>query len=243
MSSAMKKMIPVWGIGLVLLALRYVEKTTGFDAGTGLTVPTSVRGVLIAGVAAAAVYAVLAGIRKSGKKPAFEEHFARPGKMAGVLITGSFLLMAGGVLQGYQAMGEEMRIALLAAGAFAAATGFGLIFLTKQMERGEARHVAPLLPALFFNAFWVLSLYLPAGSDPILARYWLPILASAMNAYAFAQLAGFFRQESKVRSFDIVARLAVMLCIASAAESGIAGALLFAGNAVAVSAFLALEKE
>ena len=243
MSSAMKKVIPLWGIGLVLLALRYVEKITGFDAGTGLAVPTAARGILIVCVAAAAVYAVLTGIRKSGEKPTFGEHFAQPEGEKGILTAGSFLLIAGGVLQAAQSMGDKMMIASLAAAGFAVLTGFGLLFLTKQMRRGEAEHVAPLLPALFFHAFWVLSLYLPAGSDPVLARYWLPILAAAMSAYAFAQLAGFFRKESKIRSFGIIARLSVMLCVAAAAESGVAGALLFVANAVTVSTFLALEKE
>ena len=43
MNSAMKKIIPLWLIGLALFGLRFVETRTGFDAVTGLTLPTVAR--------------------------------------------------------------------------------------------------------------------------------------------------------------------------------------------------------
>ena len=57
MNSAMKKIIPLWLIGLALFGLRFVETRTGFDAVTGLTLPTVARPVLIGGLVLAALYA------------------------------------------------------------------------------------------------------------------------------------------------------------------------------------------
>ena len=101
--------------------------------------------------------------------------------------------------------------------------------------------MAPLLPALFFGVFLVLAIYLPAASDPVLARYYLQMLAAAMVAFAFAQLSGFLQNESCRRRFPPVADLAVMLSIAAMADGGVALTLLFCGCAVILSVFLWLQ--
>ncbi|MBR3704154.1 MAG: hypothetical protein IKM11_01515, partial [Oscillospiraceae bacterium] len=67
-----------------------------------------------------------------------------------------------------------------------------------------------------------------------------PILAAAVSAYALAQLAGFFRAETRVRTFRFVASYAVTLCIAALAELN-AHSILFAACALLLSVFLALE--
>ena len=244
MNSVKKKLLPLWGIGLALFGLRLAEKLTGFDPVTGLAVPTPARYALIAAVVLAGAYAVAAGWKYHQDKPAFEEHFAAPGKWKGALVLGGFLFIGGGLWLGGQAGANHLGLAPMATAGLAALTGCGILVLTKRMGDEEADStVAPLLPALFFAAFWMLSLYIPTGTDPVLARYWLPILAAGMCAYALAQLAGFFRGESRVRDFAIVARLAVMLSIGAAAEPDVTYAPLFIGCAVVLSAFLALEKE
>ena len=243
MNSAVKKIIPLWAVGLALFALRFLETRLGFDAATGLAVPTLTRPALIAGVVLAAVYAAGAVMKRSTACPAFDEHFAAPEQWKLLLVLGSFLYMGGGAWLGVQTVMQQAGIAPLITAALAFATGGGFLVLTKRMGDGEADSVIVLLPGLFFSAFWVLSLYLPTGADPVLARYWLPILAAAMQAYALAQLSGFFQKESRVRSFGFTARTAVMLCIAAAAEPNLTFAPLFLGSALVMSAFLALERE
>ena len=105
--------------------------------------------------------------------------------------------------------------------------------------------VLPLLPAMFFAVFFVLTVYLPAGADPVLARYYLPVLAASVTAYALSQLAGFLRRESSARSFVWTADCAVILCLAAMADSLSSPGLLllYAGCALLLSVFLLLRRE
>ena len=243
MNSAMKKVFPLWLIGFVLFGLRFAETRMGFDTDTGLALPTAARPVLIGGVMLAALYAAVSVMKRSTERPVFDEHFAAPEKAKTILVLGSFLYMGGGVWLGIKTVTEQAGIASLVTAALAVVAGCGFLVLTRQMGNGEADSVTPLLPGLFFSAFWMLSLYLPTGSDPVLARYWLSILAAAMQAYALAQLSGFFRKETRPRSFGFTAQVAVMLCIAAMAEPNLRFTTLFLGSAVVMSAFLALEQE
>jgi len=243
MNSSLKKVISAGCIGIVLFALRFAEKLTGFDTATGLSVPSMARTLLIAAVVFALGYALVSSLRLGKGRPTFEAQFAVPEKAKLVLVLGSFLFIGGGVWLVADALVQHSGIATLVTGGLAVVTGGGLLILTGQMARAEAYSVAPLLPALFFSAFWVLSLYIPAGSDPVLARYWLPILAAAMSAYAFAQLAGFYRGESKTRAFHGTATFAVMLDIAAMAEMNGAVTVLFLASAMVLGVFLALERD
>lgn len=243
MNPTMKKMAPVWGFSAALFLLRLSENMIGFDSETGLAVPIMLRYVLI-GVLLLAVLTTVIRCRKvPADCPTFAERFASPDKSTPALILGCFLFIGGGIWLGFNGVKEQSGIATLVTAAMAFATGGGLLILVKQMRDGETDSVTPLLPAMFFGAFWVLTLYLPAGRDPVLARYWLPILAAAAASYAFAQLSGFFRRETKARTFSVMARLAVMLCAAAAAELQFTYTALYAACVVVLSGFLALEKE
>ena len=98
---------------------------------------------------------------------------------------------------------------------------------------------------MFFAVFFVLTVYLPAGADPVLARYYLPVLAASAAAYALSQLAGFLRRESSARSFVWTADCAVILCLAAMADSLSSPGLLllYAGCALLLSVFLLLRRE
>ena len=134
-------------------------------------------------------------------------------------------------------------MAAIAAGVLAVISGGALLYLARAMRTGAAVTVAPVLPAMFFGVFLVLAVYLPAADDPVLARYYLPVLASAMVAYAFSLLAGFLRGESSPRSFTPVANLAVIASVAAMADGGIPQKLLFGGCAVILSVFLLLQRQ
>lgn len=234
----------LWVQGLLLFALRLAQLRTGFDAGTGLAVaslPGTLLAVLLA--ACAAVELVLC-LRLPEEKTTFDAQFAPPGKATPCLVAGSFLLAAGGALLLAAAL-PARGAAAIAAGILAVAAGGGFLLLTRQLRSGGTAGVLPLLPAMFFAVFFVLTVYLPAGTDPVLARYYLPVLAASLTAYAFSQLAGFLRRESSARSFVWTADCAVLLCLAAMADSLSSPGmlLLYAGCALLLSVFLLLRRE
>ncbi len=236
------KITPALCAGCLLFLLRLMENLTGFDRATGLTTPTVLRYILVAAVLLALLLTPILCRGMSIGRPLFPDHFSAPEKKKTALVFGSFLFLGGAVALGAHAVMNHAGIAPLVTAVLAFASGAGLLVLTRQMGIGETESVTPLLPVLFFAAFWVLTLYIPAGSDPILARYWLPILAAAAAAYAFSLLAGFFRGETKVRTFNVVGRAAVMLCLAAAAELTLTFLPLFLGSALILSVFLSLQK-
>ena len=242
MKFAPNKTAPALCMGGVLFLLHLAENLLGFDHETGLAVPTVLRYALIGATVLFVLLTILLCRSFPADRPLFSEHFAVPEKAKAALVLGSFLFMGGGALLGAVTVLTHGGVAPLVTAALAVVSGLCLLVLTKRMRAGEADSVTPLLPVMFFSAFWVLSLYLPAGSDPILARYWLPILAAAAVAYAFSLLAGFFRQETKARTFNMVGRAAMMLCFAAAADLDFTSALLFLGCAVILGALLSLQK-
>ena len=143
------------------------------------------------------------------------------------------------------AAGAAACVCLLASAA-AVAAGGGFILLTRQVRRGDTLTVFPLLPAMFFSVFFVLAVYLPEESDPVLSRFYIPVLAAAMAAAAFSLLAAFLRQEGNLRTFTFVGNLSVMFCLAAAAAwvgGDWAKAPLFLGCALVLSVFLFLSRE
>lgn len=234
----------LWVQGLLLFALRLAQLRTGFDSETGLAV-ASLPGTLLAALLAVCAAAELVlCLRLPGEKSAFDVQFARPERAVPCLVAGSFLLAAGGALLLVSAL-PARGVAAMAAGILAVAAAGGFLLLVRQLRAGGTAGVLPLLPAMFFAVFFVLTVYLPAGADPVLARYYLPVLAASAAAYALSQLAGFLRRESSARSFVWTADCAVILCLAAMADSLSSPGLLllYAGCALLLSVFLLLRRE
>lgn len=234
----------LWVQGLLLFALRLAQLRTGFDSETGLAV-ASLPGTLLAALLAVCAAAELVlCLRLPGEKSAFDVQFARPERAVPCLVAGSFLLAAGGALLLVSAL-PARGVATMAAGILAVAAAGGFLLLVRQLRAGGTAGVLPLLPAMFFAVFFVLTVYLPAGADPVLARYYLPVLAASAAAYALSQLAGFLRRESSARSFVWTADCAVILCLAAMADSLSSPGLLllYAGCALLLSVFLLLRRE
>lgn len=233
----------LWFEGLLLFALRLTQNLTGFDPDTGLSLPSLAGVILVVLLAADVLYELLECRRLDKTRAGFSQRFAAPQKEVPFLAVGCFLLIAGGGLTALSGAGGASGVAALAAGVMAIVSGGGILFLVRSMRSGGAVSVAPVLPAMFFGVFLVLAIYLPAADDPVLARYYLPVLAAAMVAYAFSLLAGFLRGESSPRSFTPVADLAVILSVAALADGDISQKLLFAGCAVILSVFLLLQRQ
>lgn len=229
--------------GLVLLLLRFLENTTGFDAATGLSLHQLPGKLLAVAVIALLVLEALLALRLPKARRSAEAHFAPPQKSLPLAVAGCMLLAAGGVLLAIPAISVRGGLANLATGVLALLAALGLLAALRKLRTGSAPSVAPLLPALFFGVFLVLTVYLPSTSDPVLARYYLPVLAAAMVAYALAQLAGFFRRESSARGFTPTANCAAALSLAALSDGALPQKLLFLGCALVLTIFLGLQRE
>lgn len=231
--------------GVCLFILRMAQNLTGFDPETGLAVPT-LPGKLLPWVLLALFALEFLTTRKLSKEKAdFETVFAAPNKSTTAVIVGSMLLMAGGLLTALAILPAGVRgaanIAAVAAAGLAVFTGAGLLVLTRKLRDGQPVSAAALLPGIFFGVFFVLAMYLPHTADPVLGRWYLPVLAAAMCAFAFAQLAGFTQRDSSPRSFAFPAETAVMTSIAAAADGSQGQVLLFCGCALILGVFLVLQ--
>lgn len=234
----------LWLQGLLLFALRLAQNRTGFDPETGLSLPSVPGMVLAVALVACAVAELALSFRRSGERADFASQFTPPGREMPVLVAGCFLLAAGGVLLLLGAL-PQRGIAAMTAGLLAVAAGAGLLLLLRQVRADGDASVFYALPSMFFAVFLVLAVYLPEESNPVLARFYVPVLAAAMVAYAFSQLAGFFRRESTPRAFVRAADLAVLLCLAALADAlGRPGyLLLFGGCALLLTTFLLLCRD
>lgn len=233
----------LWAQGLALFALRLIQLRTGFDPETGLSLP-SLPGTLLAAALAVCALAELAlCLRLPRDNVSFAAQFTSPERSMPALVAGCFLLAAGGVLLLAEAL-PIRGVAAMVTGLLAVAAGGGFLLLIRQIRSGGEPTVFPILPAMFFSVFFLLSAYLPADSDPVLARFYLPVLAAAVTAFAFSELAGFLRRESSPRRFAWTAECAVTLCIAALADAltSPGRCLLYAGCALLLSVFLLLSR-
>ena len=237
-------------LGLLFFGLRLLQLRSGFDPEPGRARPSAAGTALAACLAAAAALEALLALRLSKEKMPFRRRFAPVGGMKMALVMGAMLLIAGSALMAACAV-IGSGIALGAAGLLGATAGVGVLLFTQQTGRRVDLSVMPLLPAMFFAVFLVLAEYLPEADNPVLAGYYIPVLAAAMTAYAFSQLAGCVQGESSPRWFTPIAELAAALCIAAAADGlasfsgglwGISKVLVYAGCALTLLAFLALQR-
>ena len=239
-SSFLKNIGRLWLVGGSMLALRVVQNRVGFDS-EGLAVPNLPGKVLAGLIVAAFLVEVILCMRLPKASIPFSQQFASPEKSLLAAICGCMLLVFGGGLLVFESLQAGSGIAPLAAGVLAVLAGIGLVVLIRQLKNGEVDSVLPLLPTLFFSVFLVLTIYLGAEGDPVLARFYLAVLASSMTAFAFAQLSGFLMGEGSSRRFTPTADLAVMLSLAALADGSRATALLFGGCAIILSIFLWLQ--
>ena len=179
-SSFWKQTGRVWCSGLILFGMRAIQNQTGFDPETGLALPSVAGTALVIGLAVLAALEVLFSLSLSKEKVDFEHHFAPPEKSLTALIIGCMMLVAGGILLALESVTTGGGIAPIVTGALAALTGIGFLVLGRQMRAWDELNVTPTLPSLFFGVFLVLTVYLPTASDPILERYYLPVLAAAL---------------------------------------------------------------
>lgn len=209
-----------WCEGAILFILRLLQLRTGFDPDTGLALPSSAGRCLWIGLLLAfGLDAVLCLFRPGGSRRSYVRCFDAPGLSATGALAAGGLLLAGGALLLFQALppAGTAAVTAAAAGFFGAAGGAGLLVLAKSLHSGRPAALA-LPPVMFFSVLFVLTVYFPTEADPVLGRYYLPVLGAAMAAYFLYQLSGFLRSEGNLRWFGLVSGFAVATCLAAAAD-------------------------
>lgn len=227
--------IRLWIQGLLLLVLRWAQWRTGFDPETGLfraSVPGTVLVVEI--LLMLVIETVWASQLPKGKRSYINCIAPLDNQAVLVLVIGSFLLGPGILLS------RDWSPLNIVAAAFGIAAALGMIFFVRQVRKNEAASVFPLLPVMVYAVLFLLTIYIPEESNPVLARYDIPVLAAAMVACGFYQLAGFACREGSLRWFVFFGNLAVPLCLASMANCvGNWGRMLvFFGFALVLTPFL-----
>lgn len=234
------KILRLWAEGLLLLCLRWVQLKTGFDPATGLSRYSLPGTLLAAAILLLAAVEIFLAVKLPRGKFSYQNAFLpMKQKHLPLLAAGSFLLAAGAVLQVSK---DTLPLLTAAAGVIAAV---GLILFAKQVRSSGEIKSFPLLPVMAFTVLFVMMVYLPQDSSPVLARYYLPVLSSCFAACAFYQLAGFPCRMASMRWFIIFGNLSVPLSIACIPDSfGNWGHLLvYAGYALILTAFLALRRD
>lgn len=239
-NTAYLKGLRLWIEGLLLLCLRWAQLRTGFDPDTGLSRPSLPGTILAAAVAFLAVAEFVLSFRGvPGGKRTFLNCFGQPERRdLPLLAAGGLLICAGGVLPpGWSTL-------TIASAVLAAASAAGFILLARQLRSGGQPRTLCLLPAMFLSVLFLLMVYLPEESNPVLARYALPVLAAALTACAYYHLAGLTCREGSLRWFVFFGNLSVPLCLAAMADSaGNPGrTLLWCGSALTLTVFLVLRR-
>ena len=234
------KGLRLWVQGLLLLSLRWAQLKTGFDPATGLSrhsVPGMILVALILFLAAAE--AVLA-FRLPGGKRTYGNCMDPLGQsQLPMLIIGSFLMAGGTVL-----MLDGLSTLNIAAVVLGVASAAGIILFARIVRRGQDVKVLPLIPSMFFAVVFLLVVYLPEEGNPVLASFYLPVLAAALLACSFYQLAGLTLRECKLRWFVFLGDLTVPLCLASMADckDNLGRMLVYFGGAAVLTMFLILRR-
>lgn len=232
----------LWCQGLLLFTLRFAQLRTGFDPDTGLMVPCVPGTALLILLALFAAAEIFWCLRTPKEQAVFSRYFTPPGDNAAVAaILGGMLLAAGGLLMLLTSI-PAREIAGGVTGLLSLASGAGMVALVRQARSGSAPGAGPVLPAMFLGVFLVLEVYLPSSSDPVLARFYIPLLAAAGIASAFSQLGGILRGEGSVRAFVLWGDTAVILCLTALADGGLERTVIFGGAALLLTVFLYLRR-
>lgn len=241
-------LLRLWCMGILLFLIRLIQLHTDFDPVTGLALHSRAGRNLWIGLLVLLAFSIASCFfRPKGSKRSYACCFDAPGTPAiGGLAAGGFLLIAGGGLLLFQALtaaGTTSAVAV-AAGLFGVAGGAGLVILAKSLQNGSPSLFA-LLPAMFFSVLFVLTVYFPEETNPVLEQFFPPVLGAAMAAYFFYQFSGFFRGEGSLRGFDFISNFAAAVCIAAAADclSNPGRLLVYLGFAVTVTVFRFLLRE
>ena len=257
---------------VVALVLRLWQTLSGFEADTGLAIAGHPAGIVLVAVLVALALVLLVLCRKlpGGKdeRPFEQVFFAESAARLTVLVTGIFMMAAGGALQllfalmggGLQSvvqnsgmmlsvvwMGEVSPKEVMLLGALAVASAVCLFPAMAACRRGELHtdgvNGSLLLVPVVCLVVRLVMLYRINSIDPVLQAYYVELLAVAFAALAFYQLAGFAFGQGKRQWYGLCSGLAVVLCVAALGDGhDVSGTLFYGGCALSVLGFWLLYR-
>lgn len=247
------------GGGCAAFALRLLQWRTGFEPDTGLPVPGTPFGAVTAALAVLAlVLCALLGKKLPQEKegaPLFPASFAAadPGILT-LAVAGVFLMGASGLadiaaglgiqgLPGMAALSAAVRREQLILGALTLAAAACLFPAVPACHMGTRETPRPFSGALLLAPVVCLVvrlvlLYRQDSSNPVLAAYWVELLALVLVILALYRLAAFAYGAGRTRRFTLYAVPAILLCLGALADGGLSSILFNGGAALTLTGFL-----
>ena len=223
------------------VCLRVWQNLTGFEE-TGLARRGNLPALLLPLVFALAAAYFAAASRKlpSGGAPDMADCF-RFARMPAALcaVAGAFLVIGGAAAY---VMEERTLTHLLLAG-FAIAAAVSVLATAGALRRGSAVPGVVLFVPVCCLVVFLIFLYRADASDPVLARVYVEILATAALTFAALKRAAFAVGDGSPRVWLPACALSAVLSLSAAADGrSLAALLFFAGSALVEFGFLASAK-
>lgn len=249
------------GGGCAGFALRLLQWRTGFEPDTGLPIPGTPYGIVTA-VLAAAVMALCLLLRKKlpeekAGAPLFPNSFSTSDAgLLTLLVTGVFLMAVSGLADMAAGLGIQglpgmdilfSRRELLIQGVLTLAASVCLFSPIPACRRRQGESPRPFSGALLLTPVVCLVVrlvlvYRQDSANPVLAAYWVELLALVLVILALYRLSAFAYGAGRTRRFVLYAVPAVLLCLAALADGGPLSSLLFNGGAALIlTGFLLLR--
>lgn len=247
------------GGGCAAFVLRLLQWRVGFEPDTGLPVPGAPFGAATALLAVLVM--VLSGLlsrrlpKESEGTPLFPQGFSTP--EAGLLtlaVAGVFLMAVSGLadmaaglgvqgLPGMAALSAVSRREQLILGVLTAVSAvclFPAVAACRLRPDGMARPFSgTLLAPVVCLVIRLVLVYRQDSANPVLAAYWVELLALVLVILALYRLSAFSCGAGRTRRFVLYAVPAAALCLGALADGGALSSLLFnAGAALLLTGFL-----
>lgn len=248
------------GGGCAAFVLRLLQWRVGFEPDTGLPVPGAPFGAATALLAVLVM--VLSGLlsrrlpKESEGTPLFPQGFSTP--EAGLLtlaVAGVFLMAVSGLadmaaglgvqgIPGMAALSAVSRREQLILGVLTAVSAvclFPAVAACRLRPDGMARPFSGtlLLAPVVCLVIRLVLVYRQDSANPVLAAYWVELLALVLVILALYRLSAFSCGAGRTRRFVLYAVPAAALCLGALADGGALSSLLFnAGAALLLTGFL-----
>ena len=215
----------LWSAAAALL--RIFALRTGFDD-EGLPVGGKASLALpLVLIAAAAIFVLLARSYPAQRdlSGGMDEYFDFASTLPVMLcVLGAFALFASAAAS-LLLPSRTLLTILLAVFRFAA--GASVIYVLFALRRGESLSGVVLLTPVYALVLQLIFVYRATAVDPVLAHFYVEILALAALAAAFLEYSAFTFRNGAPRIFVPLAAMAVVLCVCTAAGTRELSSLLF----------------
>ena len=225
----MKKLnwLPLIFFSAAAAFLRILELRTGFDS-DGLPVGgTASLALPLVLIAAAAIFVLLARTYPAQRdlSDSIEGYFDFAETLPVMLcVLGAFALLASAASSLLFSPRTLLTILLTI---FRVSAGASVIYVLFALRRGESLSGAVLLTPVYTLVLQLIFVYRATAVDPVLAHFYIEILALAALTAAFLEFSAFAFRNGAPRIFLPIASMAVVLCVCTAVGTRELSSLLF----------------